>query len=96
MGWLVSACFSTVLPVSPFHSTPVAVLDAANRIMTVLAGRPRGDDWEDMHTRMSSLMEHAGDQVQNARPERRGNFVSISTGVSYGGGQMVSASHKLT
>ena len=64
--------------------------------MTVLAGRPRGDDWEDMHTRMSSLMEHAGDQVQNARPERRGNFVSISTGVSYGGGQMVSASHKLT
>ncbi|KAN0092505.1 hypothetical protein V8E55_003289 [Tylopilus felleus] len=66
---------------------PVAVLDAAGRVMTVLAGRPRGDDWEDVHTRMSSLMEHAGNQVQNARPERRGSFVSISTGVSYGGGQ---------
>ena len=73
----------------PPFSTPVAVLDAADRIMVALAGRPDRNDWDDVHARMSVLMEQAGNQVQGTRRERRGEFISLFAGVSYGGGQKV-------
>lgn len=70
--------------------TPTAIIDQEDRVMTVLAGRPDGEDWSQVHARMSALLEQAGANIPGPRTERRGNFVSLSTGVSYGGGQMAS------
>jgi len=55
----------------------------------MLAGRPQGDDWDNVQQRMSDLLQDAPHQLEAVRRERRGDFVSLSTGVSYGGGQTV-------
>ena len=57
--------------------------------MTVLAGRPQSADWDHTHARVSALLEQAVHKVHTPRKERRGNFVSLSTGASFGGGQKV-------
>ena len=73
--------------------TPTAITDQHDRIVTMLAGRPQDDDWDDVHAQMSAHLEDAGGEVQCPRKERRGDFISLSTGVSYGGGQTVSVCH---
>lgn len=70
--------------------TPIAIIDLDDRVMTILAGRPHRQDWDQVHARMSALLEQAGTNAHGLRKERRGKFVSISAGVSYGGGQTVS------
>lgn len=72
-----------------FLRTPTVIVDQEDRIMTILAGRPQGQDWDQVHAGMSSLLEQARSNVQGFHKERRGKFVSLSTGVSYGGGQKV-------
>ncbi|KAH0826842.1 hypothetical protein J3R83DRAFT_4373 [Lanmaoa asiatica] len=67
--------------------TPTAIVDQEDRIMTILAGRPQGQDWDQVHLQMGVILEQAGSNVQGSHKERRGSFVSLSTGVSYGGGQ---------
>jgi hypothetical protein len=64
--------------------------------VAVLAGRPRGDDWD-------IVVGEAGEQIREARGQcqftekqahhRRGDFPALAVGISYGGGQTVSASH---
>ena len=78
--------------VQTFCRTPVAIIDEEDRIISVLAGRPKGEDWDDVHQRMSDLLRDAPCHLETVRQERRGDFVSLSTGVSYGGGQTVCVS----
>jgi len=90
MGWVVGCASVRVLPlIHSGLSTPVAILDADDRIIAVLAGRPSANDWDQVHTHMSSLLEQAGAKAVPTRCERRGKFTSLSVGVSYGGGQSV-------
>lgn len=70
--------------------TPTAIVDQEDRVMAVLAGRPDSQDWDSVHAQMSALLQETGANIPGPHKERRGNFVSLSTGVSYGGGQMVS------
>ncbi|KAG6371763.1 hypothetical protein JVT61DRAFT_9115 [Boletus reticuloceps] len=67
--------------------TPTAILDQEKRIVAALAGRPKGDDWEQVHGPISSLLQDAAGETDGMCHERRGDFVSLSAGVSYGGGQ---------
>ncbi|KAF8121002.1 hypothetical protein EV363DRAFT_1406672 [Boletus edulis] len=69
-------------------STPTVLVDEEDRIITVLAGRPLGDDWDEVHAEISTLLHDAGPKVGKPRKqERRGDYTSLSFGVSYGGGQ---------
>ncbi|KAG6379540.1 hypothetical protein JVT61DRAFT_10039 [Boletus reticuloceps] len=68
--------------------TPTLLVDEEDRIITVLAGRPAGDDWDEVHTEISTLLHKAGSKVSKPRKqEQQGNFTSLSFGVSYGEGQ---------
>lgn len=69
--------------------TPTAIVDQEDRVITVLAGRPQGPDWDAVHKGMSDVLEDLPVNIQGRRKERRGSFVSLSTGISYGGGQTV-------
>ena len=71
---------------------PTAIVDQEDRIITVLAGRPHDEGWDHVHMRMSAMLEAAAGDVRVSRKDRRGNFIALSTGVSHGGGQMVSIS----
>lgn len=73
------------------------ILDDENRIMGILAGRPKDHDWDIVHAEMSKKLEEAGNKLPSSRQEaRRGQYFSLSTGVSHGGGQKVCIDSKLT
>lgn len=96
MGWPVSPLFFKKMShayLCPLRSrTPTAVVDQEDRVITILAGRPQGSDWSLVQQKMSALLEDAPLTVQGRRgKERRGIFVSLSAGISYGGGQTVRA-----
>ena len=69
--------------------SPAAIVDQEDHVMTVLAGRPQSADWDHTHAHVSALLEQAVHKVHTPHKERQGNFVSLSTGVSFGGGQKV-------
>lgn len=75
-----------------FFRTPAAIVDKQDRVITVLAGRPNTRGWDLVQKRMTTLLEDAGFEARAPRKERRGDYVSLSHGVSYGGGQTVSQS----
>ncbi|TFK70520.1 hypothetical protein BDN72DRAFT_766345, partial [Pluteus cervinus] len=75
---------------------PHAILDGDGRIVTVLVGRPQKDSsgWDALIRGVAELMEafrRTGDEESlfsgDQRQHRRGNFVALSRGISYGGGQ---------
>ena len=90
MGWTVRFFFLTM---NHAHLKPVrmptAIVDKQDRVMTILAGRLTDQGWNNIHARMSTLLEEAGCKIQPTCKEQRGNFVSLSTGIFYGGGQVV-------
>ncbi|KAF8414353.1 hypothetical protein L210DRAFT_3659486 [Boletus edulis BED1] len=68
--------------------TPTVLLDKEGRIIGILGGRPSGDDWDGVAKEVSELLRTA--ESRGAKPckqERRGKFVPLTFGVSYGGGQ---------
>lgn len=83
--------------VSRIPSTPHSLVDKQGRILGMMAGRPDDPNW------MQHVADLAAQQLEEIRVEgdaanawsakqrdaRRGDFVSITTGVSYGGGQLV-------
>ena len=73
------------------HSTPTALLDQENRIIAMLAGRPVDKSWDGVHQEISHVLMVGGEQAKGPnKRERRGSFISLSFGASYGGGQQVS------
>lgn len=75
---------------------PRALLDRSDRVIAVLAGRARGT-FEDVLEEATSLFQrHSSDDLPmhdgtgvlpRGKQGRRGNFHSVITGFSYGGGQ---------
>jgi hypothetical protein len=69
-----------------------AVTDRCGRIIAMLTARPEDPGWEDDIKEIATAMAAAGKDVQwilDDLNHRRGWFKSLSTGVSYGGGQTV-------
>jgi hypothetical protein len=62
----------------------------------VLAGCPQAEDWDNVQQQMSDLLQDAPRHLEAVRQEQRGDFISLSTGVSYGGGQTVCVPNKQT
>lgn len=73
---------------------PWAIVDKQGRIIAVLAGRPRGDDWTELTEELAGLLSKAGSKMTFSRKQRsgghkRGDFPSVSVGTSFGGGSKV-------
>ncbi|KAG2737102.1 hypothetical protein P692DRAFT_201733700, partial [Suillus brevipes Sb2] len=68
------------------------LLDKNKRIIGVLAGQPRDDDWELAVSRACAAMEDARSRCAFKvcdTQHRRGLYPCLAAGVSYGGGQQV-------
>lgn len=65
-------------------------MDEEDQIISVLAGQPQAEDWDNVHHQMSDLLQDTPRHLEGIHQEWRGNFISISTGVSYRGGQTAS------
>ncbi|KAJ7813554.1 hypothetical protein B0H13DRAFT_2684419 [Mycena leptocephala] len=73
---------------------PMLILDVDGRIVAVLLGRPEGDDWEEVVKEFIRLMEAVrrrgearGVFKAKDRRHRRGNYFTLSDGVTRGPGQ---------
>ena len=90
VGWLV--CL--LLFMSHMHlilfKLPTAIVDQEDCVMVVLADWPNSQDWDIIHVQMSAHFQETGTNIPGPHKEWWGNFISLSTRVSYRGGQMVS------
>lgn len=85
-----------------FSSIRHAFVDPEGRICTVLAGRPRDDEtWNEAMKKAAESMangrttgQQSGAFPNNEETHRRGRFFNVAAGVSFGGGQSVSALKK--
>jgi hypothetical protein len=75
------------------------ILDKEERIIAVLVGQPDDPKWGDVAASATEVMqevEQLGKSsdlfTEKALSHRRGEYLAISTGVSFGGGQKVSLS----
>ncbi|KAG6849078.1 hypothetical protein H0H93_011464 [Arthromyces matolae] len=69
---------------------PTPIVDSCGRILAHLAGHPDSEDWADTCQEAAGLMDDARAQLglsDEADPQRRGSYHSITFGVSHGGGQ---------
>jgi hypothetical protein len=75
------------------------LLDREQRVVGALAGQPRDiKGWRAVHDSAFSALEYAASQIKPKAPKkpkeiksRRGLQISLSHGISYGGGQQVRA-----
>ncbi|KAJ7610348.1 hypothetical protein FB45DRAFT_761241 [Roridomyces roridus] len=82
---------------SPFCRDPLLIVDQDGRIIAVFVGKPDDPDWdENVIPGVAAAMEEAlrdgvDDGVFSAEnlTHRRGNFYTLTSGVSFGGGQKV-------
>jgi len=72
----------------------MAVADKDFRILVILAGAPdKGENWEKDCKEAAEELKKACDQLKKkddcktGKTERRGEFCTLATGFSYGGGQ---------
>ncbi|KAI0056202.1 hypothetical protein BV25DRAFT_1814465, partial [Artomyces pyxidatus] len=65
--------------------------DKHDRILAIFAGHAPSADWEDCHTSALQAFNNFASQPNALSDDmfRRGNFATLSAGVSYGGGQTV-------
>lgn len=70
------------------------IVDEKDRISTVLVGRPDGADWSDVCEDAAKILKEVREEglaanvfIEKYLTHRRGTFVAIPTGVSFGGGQ---------
>jgi hypothetical protein len=75
---------------------PKLILDADGRIVTVLLGRPEGDDWDGVIAEMARVMDGVrargvkrGVFKHQERRHRRGDFYVLKGGLTKGPGQKV-------
>ncbi|KDR65549.1 hypothetical protein GALMADRAFT_32693, partial [Galerina marginata CBS 339.88] len=69
--------------------TPTPVVDKADRVISVLAGRPEDDDWDRMELLGREAIESRRSRLsihKNDRTHRRGAFPAVRCGVSHGQG----------
>jgi len=63
-------------------------VDAQDRIIAIFAGRPKGEDWDQVINGMVAAFEEARKQTP-VMNDGRGEFSRLQSGYSYGGGQTV-------
>lgn len=65
------------------------LLDKDRRILAFCLGFPHGDEtWHDVSRQAAESLDRAGQRLHaNQKKNRRGNFLPLSVGISYGGGQ---------
>lgn len=68
------------------------VVDKAGRIIAVLAGKPRDDNWDAVMTELTAQIKDArGSMTFSKKQEahKRGKFPSVAVGTLFGGGSKV-------
>ncbi len=84
----------------PPYRTPGVITDSEDRAIVTLVGSPGGDGWAAVEAGARAALTSVrceGEEIgafSDIATDRRGNFVALACGVSYGGGQEVS--HYLT
>ncbi|THU94033.1 hypothetical protein K435DRAFT_610178, partial [Dendrothele bispora CBS 962.96] len=71
--------------------TPTPISTPDGRIFVVLVGRPRGSEWGQVADAAAQKLEETRSRCSWAAKQlshRRGNFLALTTGISYGGGQI--------
>jgi hypothetical protein len=70
---------------------PHLILDKDDRIIAFLAGRPEGTSWDASMADAVVLLEEfrACEPTLAQKGDRRGSFLAVAKGVSFGGGQKV-------
>ncbi|THU86731.1 hypothetical protein K435DRAFT_822065 [Dendrothele bispora CBS 962.96] len=66
------------------------ILDSQDRVVAVLAGQPRGSNWEGLMSEAANRIARDRDRIHFTDKQLnngRGKFPAISVGVSYGGGR---------
>lgn len=77
--------------------TPHAIVDKAGRIIVTLAGRPDASDWDCVIAEAMLVLGSFRDRGSTQEAlfteadwrHRRGHYLAVSAGVSFGGGQKV-------
>lgn len=99
-GVYVSFPFCLVFPSADsyfYPSSPTTLIDKKRRMLAMLVGHPKDGRWmEDVIEPVEKMFDEIrvkGDSSNGwstkQQDARRGDFVSLTTGVSYGGGQQV-------
>lgn len=95
MGWKVLRFFHAPPNILIFCRTSEVLTDMEDYCSVILAGKP--DNWDAVNMSATSEMAEVRDEgLANGafKPvnadHRRGKFLAFASGVSYGGGQMVS------
>ncbi|KAG2030705.1 hypothetical protein BDR03DRAFT_877726 [Suillus americanus] len=73
-----------------YNRSPQTLLDKNGRVIGVLAGQPRDDDWELTISQACAAMENAREHCTFKLSDThhwRGLYPCLAVGVSYGGGQ---------
>jgi hypothetical protein len=97
MGWNVS---NGVLTkgwgcVDFLSSTPTPILGKEGETLVLLAGKPRDPTYEDTLRDLEGAVMDAGKRFyfsERQRYNRRGDYLAISTGISFGCGSTVDSS----
>jgi hypothetical protein len=97
MGWNVSNGFLTKRRgyVNLPSSTPTPILGKEGETLVLLAGKPRDPTYEDTLRDLEGVVTDAGKRFyfsERQRYNRRGDYLAISTGISFGCGSTVSSS----
>ncbi|KAI0352180.1 hypothetical protein OH77DRAFT_824378 [Trametes cingulata] len=69
---------------------PRTILDKTGRVIAVLVGQPRSENWGGINDEMQTVMELAREAYQapaKQQDHRRGAFTVATSGISFGGGQ---------
>ena len=81
---------------APCFSDTIFIVDAQDRIVSILVGRPNDPEWPVVCEDAAIILEEVRKAgiASDAFPDeylshRRGDFVAIPAGVSFGGGQKV-------
>ena len=97
LGWLIGMDGKTIQSilnciVQTFCRTLVAIINEEDQIISVLAGCPMGEDLDNIHQQMSDLLHDTSCHLKVVHQEWRGKTFSLSTRVSYRGGQTICVS----
>lgn len=77
---------------STTYSSSAGIVDSDNRVVAILAGRPADKDWPLLQSQAAEALEKSRmkcDLPKGKGHHRRGKFVTLNCGISYGGGQRV-------
>ena len=73
-----------------YRRTTLLVTDEDDRIIVFGAGPPNAADWDAVVAQFLVDLDEAASKLKHPkRSDRRGNYHTIATGISYGGGQRV-------